>query len=91
MGARNGPKGTQVAPQLIRSAPGSIFALLFLEIRVNSRCAGFSIVEEGFTPLEQFSKRMVPLIETRRVLSLLYSLNAEGSFLVKVHPFREKL
>src|SRR5215210_6287521 len=34
---------------------------------------------------------MVPLIETRRVLSLLYSLNAEGSFLVKVHPFREKL
>jgi hypothetical protein len=32
-----------------------------------------------------------PLIETRRVLSLLYSLNAEGSFLVKVHPFREKL
>ena len=32
-----------------------------------------------------------PLVETRRVLSLLYSLNAEGFFLVKVHPFREKL
>ena len=32
-----------------------------------------------------------PLVETRRVLSLLYSLNAESSFLVKVHPFREKL
>ena len=41
--------------------------------------------------LEQFSKRMVPLVETRRVLSLLYSLNAEGSFLGKVHPFRERL
>jgi hypothetical protein len=32
-----------------------------------------------------------PLVETRRVLSLLYSLNAEGSFLGKVHPFREML
>src|SRR5215207_2594907 len=41
--------------------------------------------------LEQFSKRMVPLVETRRVLSFLYSLNAEGSFLGKVHPFREGL
>ena len=41
--------------------------------------------------LEQFSKRMVLLVETRKVLSLLYSLNAEGSFLGKVHPFRERL
>jgi hypothetical protein len=41
--------------------------------------------------LERFSKRMAPLVETRRVLSLLYSLNAEGSFLGKVHPFRERL
>ena len=41
--------------------------------------------------LEQFSKRMVPLVETRRVLSLLYRLNAEGSFLCKVHPFGERL
>jgi hypothetical protein len=32
-----------------------------------------------------------PLVETRRVLSLLYSLNAEGSLLGKVHPFRERL
>jgi hypothetical protein len=32
-----------------------------------------------------------PLIETRRVLSLLYSLNAEGCLLGKVHPFRERL
>jgi hypothetical protein len=43
-----------------------------------------------------FSQRAVfkedgPLIETRRVLSLLYSLMAEGSFLGKVHPFRERL
>ena len=41
--------------------------------------------------LEQFSNRKVPLVETRRVLRLLYSLNAEGSFLGKVHPFRERL
>jgi hypothetical protein len=32
-----------------------------------------------------------PLVETRRVLSLLYSLSAEGSLLGKVHPFRERL
>jgi hypothetical protein len=42
-------------------------------------------------PLEQFSKRMVPLVETRRVPSLLYRLNAKGSFVGKVHPFREWL
>jgi hypothetical protein len=42
-------------------------------------------------PIEQFSKRMVRLVETRRVLKLLYSLNAEDSFLGKVHPFRERL
>jgi hypothetical protein len=45
--------------------------------------------------LQKFSRAVFkedgPLVETRRVLSLLYSLNAEGSLLGKVHPFRERL
>jgi hypothetical protein len=36
-------------------------------------------------------KKNGPLGKTRKVQSLLYSLNAEGSILEKVHPFREKL
>jgi hypothetical protein len=36
-------------------------------------------------------KKNGPLGKTREVQSLLYSLNAEGSILEKVHPFREKL
>jgi hypothetical protein len=44
--------GAAIYPEvLILFRPKVIFALLFLEIRVNSRCAGFAIVEEGLAPL----------------------------------------
>jgi protocatechuate 3,4-dioxygenase beta subunit len=32
-----------------------------------------------------------PLVETRRAPTLLYSLNAEGFLLGRVHPFLERL
>ena len=73
-----------------RRLPARGRGALRLSIRLSCRALTCCLFRKA-SALEQFSKRMVPLVETRRVPSLLYRLNAKGSFVGKVHPFREWL